>query len=207
LATYSIEKELVVHFPAAMPGDVRITGALQLEIVASFDWTAAAAAAAASGGNKNLSFGVSVLGGAANLTVDCMDGASSCQGSADRNSPGCGVVAAFLEPFSNEAIILPRQARDKHRIVKLREERRFISCRPLMPLEETRTRLHAIIDGTITEAIWNNRTAMVVYVPPTSAAATAVTLFGVGSGIKCTIETWALTPANNLVPFVPPHAQ
>ena len=110
-----------------MPGDVRITGALQLEIVASFDWTAAAAAAAAaaSAGNKNLSFGVSVLGGAANLTVDCMDGASSCQGSADRNSPGCGVVAAFLEPFSNEAIILPRQARDKHSIGKLREERRF----------------------------------------------------------------------------------
>jgi hypothetical protein len=93
-----------------MPGDVRITGALQLEIVASFDWTAAAAAAAAaaaSAGNKNLSFGVSVLGGAANLTVDCMDGASSCQGSADRNSPGCGVVAAFWSRFQMKPSFCP----------------------------------------------------------------------------------------------------
>ena len=78
---------------------------------------------------------------------------------------------------------------------------------PLMPLGQTHTRLHAIIDSTITEAIWNNRTAMVVYVVPPSAAATTVTLFGVGSGtgVKCTLETWALQPANNLKPFVPPH--
>jgi hypothetical protein len=49
--------------------------------------------------------------------------------------------------------------------------------------------------------------AMVVYVAPPSAAATTVTLFGVGSGtgVKCTLETWALQPANNLKPFVPPH--
>ena len=76
---------------------------------------------------------------------------------------------------------------------------------PLMPLAQTSTRLHAIIDGTITEAIWNNRTAIINYIPPASAAATAVTLFGVGAGVTCTLETWGLTPANNLKPFVPPH--
>eukprot|EP01047_Picozoa_sp_COSAG01_P035633 COSAG01_NODE_2746_length_7150_cov_2.735924_4_plen_738_part_00 len=145
------------------PGDVRIAGALQLEIIASFDWGSAAAA-----GRQNLTFGVRALGGAAVLTVDCDGGGGgdTCQGSVQHMGAG-----------------------------------------PLMPLGQTHTRLHAIIDSTITEAIWNNRTAMVVYVVPPSAAATTVTLFGVGSGtgVKCTLETWALQPANNLKPFVPPH--
>ena len=131
---------------------VRVAGSLQLEVVATFSWTAASLAAI--GGT----FGVSVLGGAANLSVVCPPSGAGCTGTV--NGKGG----------------------------------------PLMPLKQMSTTLHAIVDHTITEVIYNNRTAMVVYVKPPSATATAAALFGVSSGMKGTIETWQLKEANNLGP-------
>jgi sucrose-6-phosphate hydrolase SacC (GH32 family) len=128
------------------PSAVRIGGSQQLEVVASFTWTA-------SSPNK---FGVSVLGGAANLTIDCSTAA--CQGQV--NGKGG----------------------------------------PLMPLQLKSVSVHAIVDGSIIEVIYNNRTAMVVYATPPSADAKAVSLFGTGAGVKGTIETWSLKQANNFGP-------
>jgi hypothetical protein len=125
------------------PSAVRISGSQQLEVVATFSWTSASPPA----------FGVSVLGGAAKLTINC---ASDCQGQV--NGQGG----------------------------------------PLMPLKPQSVSLHAIVDHSITEAIFGNRTAMVVYANPASADAKAVSLFGTGAGVKGTIETWELKQANNV---------
>ncbi len=45
-----------------------------------------------------------------------------------------------------------------------------------MPLKTQSVTLHAIIDHSIVEVIYNNRTAMVVYVDPASASAKACSL-------------------------------
>ena len=125
---------------------VQITGSQQLEVVATFTWTA----------KPTSSFGVTVLGGAANLTIDCA--AAACQGQV--NGKGG----------------------------------------PIMPLKTQSVTLHAIIDHSIIEVIYNNRTAMVVYASPPTADAKAASLFGVGAGVKGSIETWELKQANNFGP-------
>jgi sucrose-6-phosphate hydrolase SacC (GH32 family) len=133
---------------SSVPADVKIGGSQQLEVVATFSWPASFEPSAA--------FGVTVLGGAANLTIDCAN--ALCQGQV--NGKGG----------------------------------------PIMPLKTRSITLHAIIDHAIVEVIYNNRTAMVVYAYPPSAAAKACSLFGVGSGVKGTIETWELKQANNFGP-------
>ena len=127
------------------PSAVEISGSQQLEVVAKFSWTSASPP----------KFGVTVLGGAANLTIDCT---SDCQGQV--NGKGG----------------------------------------PLMPLRLQSVTLHAIVDHSIIEVIYGNRTAMVVYANPPSAEAKAVSLFGTGAGVKGTIETWELKQANNFGP-------
>jgi len=128
---------------ATSSSTVQITGSQQLEVLATFTWTA----------RPTFNFGVSILGGAANLTINCTAGAAApCQG----------------------------QVNDKGG--------------PIMPLKTQSVTLHAIIDHSIVEVIYNNRTAMVVYVDPASASAKACSLFGVsgGGGVKGTVETWEL---------------
>ena len=131
------------------PTAVQMTGSQQLEIVATFTWAAKPASA----------FGVTVLGGAANLTIDCST--ASCQGQVN----GIGG--------------------------------------PIMPLQTQSVTLHAIVDHSIIEVIYNNRTAMVVYASPPSASAKACSLFGVGSDVKGTVETWELKQANNFGSSLP----
>ena len=133
---------------SSMPADVKIGGSQQLEVIATFSWAASFEPPAA--------FGVAVLGGAANITIDCAG--APCQGHV--NGKGG----------------------------------------PIMPLKTRSITLHAIIDHSIVEVIYNNRTAMVVYAYPLSASAVAVRLFGVGGGLKGTIETWELKQANNFAP-------
>ena len=133
---------------SSLPANVKIRGSQQLEVVATFSWAASFEPSAA--------FGVTVLGGVANITIDCAK--APCQGHV--NGKGG----------------------------------------PIMPLKTQSVTLHAIIDHAIVEVIYNNRTAMVVYAYPPSAAAKACSLFGVGSGVKGTIETWELKQANNFGP-------
>merc|ERR1711920_731505 len=73
---------------------------------------------------------------------------------------------------------------------------------PLLPVvsssDETVTvKLHAIVDHTIVEAIFNNRTAMVVYSVPKAETDVGVMLFGADSTtVKATLQTWNLrTPS------------
>ena len=81
-----------------------------------------------------------------------------------------------------------------------------ITTGPLLPLVTSATAgnvtvlVHAVVDHTIVEVIFNNRTAMVVYAYPPSASAKACSLFAVGGGVKGTIETWELKQANNFGP-------
>jgi len=60
-------------------------------------------------------------------------------------------------------------------------------------------RLHAIVDHTIVEAIFNNRTAMVTYAKPHTATDTDVALFGTTvNGIEivdAVVQTWELADA------------
>ena len=128
------------------PAAVHVVGSQQLEVVATFSWTTEAPA----------QFGVSVLGGAANLTVNCAK--QPCQGQVNGRGG------------------------------------------PLMPLGLKTVTLHAIVDHSIIEAIYNNRTAMVVYANPPSADSKSVALFGVGSGITGSLQTWELNQANNFGP-------
>ena len=48
--------------------------------------------------------------------------------------------------------------------------------------------------------IFNNRTAFATNTKLESPNATEIAVFGVGAGIKGTLETWALKEANNLGP-------
>lgn len=159
---------------AASVSRVNITGSLQLEVVATFRWTAASLAA--NGG----AFGVSVLGGAANLSVVCPPSGLGCLGTVNGATP---------QYHTHGTVSLHNAGAPRH-----------LARGPLMPLKQMSTTLHAIVDHTITEVIYNNRTAMVVYVEPPSANATAASLFGVGSCIQGTIETLALKEASNLGP-------
>ena len=61
-------------------------------------------------------------------------------------------------------------------------------------------RLHAIIDKGVIEVIFNNRTAFATNTKLESPNATEIALFGVGAGVKGTLETWALQEANNRKP-------
>lgn len=70
---------------------------------------------------------------------------------------------------------------------------------PLLPLGTKTATIHAYVDHSIVETIFNNRTAMVTYSSPADATSTGVALFGVvpNSGVKATITTWNLATANN----------
>jgi sucrose-6-phosphate hydrolase SacC (GH32 family) len=146
-------QQFVGSVPTGSKAITHSTGSLRVEIVATFSWT---------GSNPTAPFGVSILDGAANLTIDC-------KGTNPSAPNGCMVGTGR-------------------------------AVGPLMPLSTKTVALHAIVDHQIVETIFNNRTAMVTYTTPASATATAVELFGVTSGIKGTITTWALDAANNAGP-------
>lgn len=135
----------------------RVSGALQLELYATFTWSGTA--------SPNEPFGITIQGGAANLTVDC----TVDDPSAPREKGGCLVHAVR-------------------------------SHGPLMPIGTTSVSIHAIVDGSIVETIFNNRTAMVTYSSPSDASATSVSVFGTGAGVTGQLETWNLKQANNFGP-------
>merc|ERR1712083_1095219 len=75
---------------------------------------------------------------------------------------------------------------------------------PLMPGNATEITIHAIIDHSIIEVIVNNRTALTVYVTPSSAASVGVQLYGVGKDgsnvgkVSGMLQAWELDAANNI---------
>ena len=72
-----------------------------------------------------------------------------------------------------------------------------LTTAPLLLFEEgksvSKISLHAIVDGEIIEIIFNNRTAMVVYVAAKTASATGVVLFGTEETASATMSTWDLS--------------
>eukprot|EP00037_Helgoeca_nana_P037818 m.17890 g.17890 ORF g.17890 m.17890 type:complete len:641 (+) comp9448_c1_seq1:4801-6723(+) len=139
---------------------VATKGSLQLEVFASFTWT---------GPNPTKPFGVTVLGGAANLTVDCTADVAS----APKAQGGCQVG-----------------------VMK--------SSGPLMPIGTKTVTVHAFVDHSIVETIFNNRTAMVTYAVLQDETATSVALFGLdgldGTVVTGQLTTWQLKEANNFGP-------
>lgn len=139
---------------------VSTKGSLQLEVFASFTWT---------GPNPTKPFGVTVLGGAANLTVDCTADVAS----APKAQGGCQVG-----------------------VMK--------SSGPLMPIGTKTVTVHAFVDHSIVETIFNNRTAMVTYAVLQDETATSVALFGLdgldGTVVTGQLTTWQLKEANNFGP-------
>jgi len=78
---------------------------------------------------------------------------------------------------------------------------------PLLPVVDTTVeesvtvQLHAIVDHTIVEAIFNNRTAMVVYAVPQAESDINVMLFGADSStVTSKLETWELSATSDSQP-------
>jgi len=75
---------------------------------------------------------------------------------------------------------------------------------PLMPANATEIIIHAIIDHSIIEVIVNNRTALTVYVTPSSNKSVGVELYGAGNDgknvgkVSGNLQVWELDAANNL---------
>ena len=147
-------------------------GSLQIEIVATFTFTAMPKAP----------FGVTTLGGAAEIMVDCANTTIMNMGEA----PGGCMVAANLQYNGFKAVA--GRPGPVHLIGG-------------PPGHKTVT-MHIIVDHEIMESIINNRTAVVSYhknIP--SAASTAVWAWaGIDNGVTGSIKSWHLDAANNAGP-------
>ena len=136
-------------------------GSLRIEIVAVFWWTAA---------KPTEPFGVSWLGGAGNLSVDCTSK------SATGEAPG-GCMVSTVSSTNNTGVTG--------------------STMPVLPVATSVVRIHTIVDHSVIETVVNNRSAMVSWsVNARSAAQTDVGLFG-GSDVNGTITTWDLRDTGN----------
>jgi len=75
---------------------------------------------------------------------------------------------------------------------------------PLMPSNATVVSMHIIVDHSIIEVIVNNRTALTVYVTPSSSESTGVAIYGTeAEGVNVgkvtgNLTVWELSSANNL---------
>lgn len=145
-------------------------GSMQLEIVATFTFTTMPTAP----------FGITALGGAAEIMVDCANKTIRNMGEAPA---GC-MVDANIQYNSNKAVPGPQPG-------------------PVLPIGTKLVKMHIIVDHEIIESIINNRTAIVSYhknIP--SATSTAVTVVGAGSssGVTGLVKSWHLDAANNARP-------
>jgi len=141
-------------------------GSMQLEVRASFTFSGKSPPTAP--------FGVEVLRAqdgskATRLQVDCSHGLAKCTVGVNATAQGGNRARAYG---------------------------------PLLPViggdidEAVTVYLHAIVDHTIIEAIFNNRTAMVVYSKPEAATDTNVMIFGnAADKVVAKLETWALAGA------------
>merc|ERR1740121_1248642 len=113
-------------------------------------------------------FGVEILRNSAGnestrLQVDCSGGAAACKVGVDAGAQGGKTGSGPLLPVVSSTN------------------------------EVITVNLHAIVDHTIVEAIFNNRTAMVVYAVPKAETDMGVMLFGADSTtVKATLNTWNL---------------
>lgn len=158
-------------------------GSLQMEVVATFSFTATPKAV----------FGISVLGGTAQVVVDCANTTVQNNGEAPG---GCMVGVQDKSSTAGSDGTLAAAAAGGGKT----------TSGPLLPVGSKTVAVHIIVDHEILETletIVNNRTAMVTYhkaIP--SAASTAVTIIGdgTGSGVTGTIKSWSLDAANNAGP-------
>jgi hypothetical protein len=142
---------------------------LRTEIVASFSWT---------GDNPEGQFGVSILNGTAKLVVDC----------SKLNLQGCYVLAGPYGPHRLDTGEGPT--------CQIAENQgHACASGPLFPLKTKSVHLHAIIDGRIIEAIWNNRTAMVTLNVPDSETGTSIKVIVTTANITADITTYDLDVA------------
>jgi sucrose-6-phosphate hydrolase SacC (GH32 family) len=147
-----------------------LPGSMQLEVLASFTFSAKH--------TPKTPFGVEVLrsdpdNGATRLQIDCQKPAPICTVGVDATAQGNKKKGMGpLQPELRTSNYELRTSNDENETVTVN--------------------LHAIIDHSIVEAIWNNRTAMVVYAEPKAETNTNVMLFGGDASIKARLQTWKL---------------
>jgi len=151
--------------------NVPAVGSMQLEVVASFTFNAKSPPTAP--------FGVEVLRAqdgskATRLQVDCSQGLSKCVVGVNATAQGYGQGYGHGHSGYGPLLPVPDTSGD----------------------ESITVRLHAIVDHTIVEAIFNNRTAMVVYSTPDAPTDTDIMLFGEPGKVLAKLETWALSEAD-----------
>ena len=170
---------------------VHSAGSLQMEVVATFTFTA----------NPKAPLGVSILGGTAEAMVDCSNTTITNKGEAPSVSRSVSHgLRLFLSELSGAAFSLGAQGCMVAVADKPSAGSKKSSGGPVLPVGAKTVTMHMIVDHEIVETIVNNRTAMVTYhTALPSAASTAVTIFGAGpgSGVTGTVTTWSLSSANN----------
>ena len=194
--TLSSDYELLQQFVPELQGlrlPASAPASQQVEVVASFPIDPA--------NPPKQPFGVEVLGSAdgktsTKLFVDCSAGAGKCVAGVDTTAAATVAAAAGKTAADADA--------DADVADAAVGGGRKVSG-PVMPANAPVVRVHAIVDHSIIEAIYNNRTAMVVYTTPGSAADNKVQLFGVSGddaqqGLvgEPLLEVWQLASANNL---------
>ena len=78
---------------------------------------------------------------------------------------------------------------------------------PLLPAGASEVAIHAIIDHSILEVIFNNQTAFTLKLAPsTNASELAGLVVGGGKDVQASLDMWRLSSANNLPGAPAPHA-
>ena len=161
--------------PAAAAAVAILGGSMQLEVVATFSFAQ----------NPTHSFGLSMLSGAANVTIgNCTANDATLGGRG-----GC-MIWDVVGRLKAQNAAFPNASYSPFAI-------------PVLPAASKHISVHTIIDGVQIETIVNNRSAFTYSAWRKFAAAdTEVALFGVGgtTGVTATLVTWRLKDTGNNAP-------
>ena len=161
--------------PVAAAAVAIVGGSMQLEVVATFSFAQ----------NPTHSFGLSMLSGAANVTIgNCTANDATLGGRG-----GC-MIWDVVGRLKAQNAAFPNASYSPFAI-------------PVLPAASKHISVHTIIDGVQIETIVNNRSAFAYSAWRKFAVAdTEVALFGVGgtTGVTATLVTWRLKDTGNNAP-------
>ena len=153
------------------------TGSLQLEVVASFSWTTTPTAL----------FGISVLGGASKMTIDCSG--------KDPSAPGGCMVS--VDGSTGPLMPIGTKTVELHSIVDHEILETIYNNRTAMVTYNKKIPSATSTSGKHTNTPHHNSISEEC---SESLHVGSVELYGTTAGIKAEIKTWSLDSANNLGP-------
>ena len=139
-------------------------------------------------------FGVSLLGD--NINIVGPDGEINNKESAGAGAAASAPVSAASSSSSSGTLLTINSGSMTVSVNATAQGGPFISA-PILPANATTVYVHAIIDHSIIEVIFNNQTAFTFKTAPASNTSDLISIYGKGFN-SASLDTWQLTSANNL---------